>query len=341
MSKVMRTWIYSSAKGGLHKNLTLSATATHLRPQSPPGLLKNELLVRVRAAGLNPIDYRLPEQSYAMARAMIAVPASPATDFAGEVIGLGSTIEFPVKIGDSVFGRLEPGSFGALGEYVVAKSSGCALVPRGVSLEHASGIGSVGLTAFASIVLISLFRILINGGSGGTGTFGIQIAKLLGCYVTTSCSARNIDLCKSLGADEVIDYNQGDLVATLKAKGQVFDLVVDNIGSSPEDLYSACGDFLVPSGQFVQVGASMLVADIKLMALRMMLLSSLDGGPRKFSLVRVKNNHKDLALLSEWIAAGKIKVVVDEVFEFDDAPRAFEKLRTGRARGKIIVKGAM
>ena len=92
--------------------------------------------------------------------------------------------------------------------------------------------------------------------------------------MTTSCSARNIVLCKSLGADEVIDYNQGDLVATLKAKGQIFDLVVDNIGSSPKDLYSACGDFLVPSGQFVQVGASMLVADIKLMASRMMLLSS-------------------------------------------------------------------
>ncbi|KAL1878287.1 hypothetical protein Daus18300_002205 [Diaporthe australafricana] len=348
-AKTMRAWLYTNATGGLHKNLALSATAAHPRPQSPPTLSKDELLVRVRAAGLNPIDYKIPELPYSMLRAMISVPASPAMDFAGTVVAHGSAIEFPVKAGDSVFGRLDPGRFGALGEYVVAKSSGCAGLPSGVSVEHASGVGSTGLAAFASIVHnvpkdLSPgevpFRVFINGGSGGTGTFGIQIAKLLGCHVTTSCSARNVELCKSLGADEVLDYTKGGLVDTLKAKGQVFNLVVDNIGSSPQDLYSACGEFLVPSGQFVQVGAGMSMADIKLMTSRMMLPSFLGGGSRKFSLAVAQSKHEDLKRLGEWIADGKIKVVVDEVFEFEDAAKGYEKLRNGRAKGKIIVKGA-
>ena len=350
-AKVMRAWVYTSATGGLHKNLTLSATAAHPRPPSPraPNLLKDELLIRVRASSLNSIDYKIPELPYGLSRAMISTPASPAMDFAGTVVDHGSAIEFPVKIGDAVFGRLDPGRFGALGEYVVAKSSGCAPLPSGVSPEEASGIGSVGLAAFASIVPYvpstglspsgSPFRVFINGGSGGTGTFGIQIAKLLGCHVTTSCSTPNIGLCESIGADEVLDYTQGDLVGGLKAKGEVFDLVVDNIGS-PKDLYSACGSFVVPDGQFVQVGMGISMADMGLITSRMMLPSFLGGGNRKFTLAVAKSTHKDLARLGEWIAAGKIKVVVDEVFEFEDAPKAYEKLRKGRAKGKIIVKGA-
>lgn len=350
----MRAWLYSSATGGLHKNLTLSSTAAHPRPQSPPSLSKDELLVRVRAAGLNPIDYRIPELPFSMSRAMISVPASPAMDFAGTVVAHGAGVEFPVKAGDSVFGRLDPGRFGALGEFVVAKSSGCAGLPAGVSPEHASAVGSVGMAAFASIVPYvpenlsasspsggggAPFRVFINGGSGGTGTIGIQIAKLLGCHVTTSCSSRNVELCRSIGADEVLDYTKGDLVAALKAKGQVFDLVVDNVGS-PSDLYSTCGEFVVPDGQFVQVGMGMSMADMRSMTSRMLLPAFLGGGSRKFSLAVAKNKHEDLARLGEWIAAGKVKVVVDEVFEFEDAPKAYEKLRTGRARGKIIVKGA-
>jgi NADPH:quinone reductase-like Zn-dependent oxidoreductase len=348
--KVMRAWLYSSASGGLHKNLILSATAAHPR-SIPTNLLKDELLIRVRVAGLNSIDYKIPELPYSLSRAMISVPASPAMDFAGTVVGHGSAIEFPVQIGDPVFGRLDPGRFGALGEYIVAKSSGSAPLPGGVSPEDASGIGSVGLAAFASIVPYvpspttglspaqAPFHAFINGGSGGTGTFGIQIAKLLGCHVTTSCSTTNIDLCKSIGADEVLDYTQGDLVSMLKAKGKVFDLVVDNVGS-PKDLYSACGDFIVPGGQFVQVGMGLSMADMKLITSRMMLPAFLGGGARKFTLAVAKSTHEDLARLGEWIAAGKIKVVIDQIFEFEDAPKAYEKLRKGRAKGKIIVKGA-
>ncbi|KAI4601817.1 hypothetical protein KJ359_010681 [Pestalotiopsis sp. 9143b] len=343
-SKVMRAWQYSNAAGGLHKSLSLSSTAAHPRSSTPTQLAKDELLVRVRAAGLNPIDYKLAELPYGMSRAMISTPASPAMDFAGSVVAHGAATEFSVKAGDSVFGRLDPGQFGALGEYVVAKSSGCASLPSTVSFEHASGVGSAGQVAYRSVAYNvpdqhNGFRVFINGGSGGTGTFAIQIAKLLGCRVTASCSTANADLCRSLGADEVLDYTQGSLVERLKAKGQAFDLVVDFVGQ-PWDLYKAADQFLVPTGKFVQVGADMTMGSMQNLTSRMMLPSFLGGGSRKFVLESVKNSHKDLAQLGKWLGSGKIKVAVDEVFEWENAPKAYEKLRTGRAKGKIIVKGA-
>lgn len=350
-TKVMRAWQYTSAAGGLHKSLTLSSTAAHPRPTTPPKLAKDELLVRVRAAALNPIDYKLAELPYGMSRAMISVPASPAMDFAGSVVAHGAETAFPVKAGDSVFGRLDPGQFGALGEFVVAKSSGCAALPSTVSFEHASGVGSAGQVAYRSVVYNvpepsqeasaanAKFRIFINGGSGGTGTFAIQIAKLLGCQVTTSCSSANVELCKSLGADEVIDYTRGSIVDTLKAKGQVFDLVIDFVGL-PYDLYKTSNDFLVPAGKYVQVGAGMSLSDMGNLTSRMMLPAVLGGGSRKFVLEAVKNNHAELSRLGQWIESGKVKVIVDEVFAYEEAPKAYEKLRTGRAKGKIIVQGA-
>ncbi|ETS80701.1 hypothetical protein PFICI_08230 [Pestalotiopsis fici W106-1] len=350
-TKAMRAWQYTSAAGGLHKSLTLSSTAAHPRPTTPPKLAKDELLVRVRAAGLNPIDYKLAELPYGMSRAMISVPASPAMDFAGSVVAHGAETEFPVKTGDSVFGRLDPSQFGALGEFVVAKSPGCATLPSTVSFEHASGVGSAGQVAYRSVVYNvpepsrersaanANFRIFINGGSGGTGTFAIQIAKLLGCQVTASCSTGNVDLCQSLGADEVIDYTQGSIVDCLKAKGQVFDLVIDFVGL-PYNLYKASDHFLVPNGKYVQVGADMTLSSMGNLTSRMVLPSFLGGGSRKFALEAVKNSHRDLSRLGEWIESGKIKVVVDQIFAYEDAPKAYEKLRTGHAKGKIIVKGA-
>lgn len=356
--KAMRAWLYSSttaSPGGLSKNLSLSSTAAHPRPTNPPQLLKNELLIRVRAASLNPIDYKLPELPYGMSRAMIATPASPATDFAGIVTAIGPHVadikSNPIAVGDPVFGRLDPSRFGSLGEYIVAQSAGCVRMPDGVSFEDASGIGSAAQAAFSSIVpnvpqpleensaANKGFRIFINGGSGGTGTFGIQIARLLGCHVTVSCSSRNVELCKRLGADEVIDYTKGDLIADLKAQGLTYSLIVDNIGS-PADLYKAADDFLLPTGKFVQVGSSMTLAGMGSLTSRMMKPSFLGGGSRKYELLVVKNNRETLARIGAWLAAGTIQVVKEEVYAFEDAPAAFEKLREGRTRGKIIVRSS-
>ncbi|RYP16396.1 hypothetical protein DL765_005176 [Monosporascus sp. GIB2] len=360
-AKVMRAWLYSNAATGLHKNLTLSTAAAH--PRQISKLAADELLIHVRATGLNPADYKIPELPYGMSRLMVSVPASPGFDFAGTVTALGGGVKV-AAVGDSVFGRLDPTRFGSLGEYIVARSSGCARMPQGLSFEDASAIGSAGLASYNSIAPYvpdtastkkdGGFRVFINGGSGGTGTFGIQIAKLLGCHVTTSCSARNLELCKALGADEVIDYTQGNLVETLKAKGPVFSLAVDNVGL-PADLYTAADHFLLPKGTFVQVGADVSMAgnpeslqnrlltfdlEVRLMTSRMLRPSILGGGSRTFKFLAFANKTEDLARIAGWIADGKMKVALDEVFDFENAPAAYEKLRQGHARGKIVVRGA-
>ncbi|RYP16760.1 hypothetical protein DL765_004937 [Monosporascus sp. GIB2] len=333
----MRAWLYSSVQNGLENSLSLSDAAPQPPfPTSPNA--KDEVLVKVHYAALNPADYKLPELGLA-ARAMIPVPASPGLDFAGTVVG--SRIEGYAP-GDRVFGRMDPGRFGALGEYVVARRSGLARVPEGVGLDEAAAIGTAGITAYQSIAPNARpgDRIFVNGGSGGTGTFGIQIAKALGCSVVASCSTANADLCRSLGADEVIDYKTQDVCEVLRARardGDKFALVVDNVGS-PHNLYKAADDFLAPGGKFVQIAGGFKLSDMGTITSRALLPSFLGGGRHKYQFLLAKNKHEDFVRIAEWMAEGKVKAVVDETFAYKDAPEAYRKLKAGHARGKILVK---
>ncbi|KAK6854071.1 hypothetical protein PG995_010883 [Apiospora arundinis] len=347
-SKVMRAWQYSSATGGLHKALALNTAAAHPRPTSPPKLAKNELLVRVRASSLQHMDHILAELPYGMSRLVVPPPASPGMDFAGHVVarGAGNLASKTMAVGDAVLGRLAPTRFGSLGEIVVAKANSCAPIPAGLAMVDASAIPSCGLTAYQCIVpyipeageASGKFRIFIHGGSGGCGTFGIQIAKILGCHVTTSCSTRNVDLCKSLGADEVIDYTKGNLLESLKGSEGGFSLIVDNVGT-PANLYKESGNFLLPQGTFVQVGADVSMQGTLSLTSRMLRPSLLGGGSRAFKFMMVQDDAAALARIAEWTAARKMKSVF-EVFEFADAPKAIERLQQRPSHGKVVVKGA-
>lgn len=179
-------------------------------------------------------------------------------------------------------------------------------------------------------------KVFINGGSGGTGTFGIQIAKILGCHVTVSCSSGKADLCRSLGADELIDYNSTDVSEALKAKGQAFTLVVDNVGS-PATLYKAANDFLQPTGRFVQVAAGFDAHSVKTITPRLLWPGFLGGGKRKYELFVMRPNREDLKQLGTWVADKKVRVVIGEPYAFGDVPKAFEKLKTGRTTGKLVI----
>ncbi|RYP81388.1 hypothetical protein DL769_002005 [Monosporascus sp. CRB-8-3] len=335
--KSMRAWLYSTVRNGLENSLTLSDAAPQPPfPTSPNA--KDEVLVKVHYAALNPADHKLAEMGLA-ARAVIPVPASPAMDFAGTVVESRIGGYAP---GNRVFGRLDPGRFGALGEYVVAQRAGLAMVPEGVGLDQASATGTAGLTAYQCIAPNAKpgDRVFVNGGSGGTGTFGIQIAKALGCSVVASCSAANADLCKSLGADEVIDYKTQDVCEVLRARardGDKFALVVDNVGS-PRNLYKAADDFISPGGKFVQVGGGFTLGDMRMVASRALLPSFLGGGRHKFQYLLTKNKQEDSVRIAEWMKEGKVKAVIDETFAYKDVPEAYRKLKTGHARGKIVVK---
>lgn len=157
--------------------------------------------------------------------------------------------------------------------------------------------------------------------------------------MTASCSARNVELCKSLGASTVLDYTSTNISDALRARGQVFRLVLDTVGSSPADLYKAADGYMLPDGIFVQIGAPMSVSGMRGTASRALLPSILGGGKRTWKFVAVADKHEDLAQLAEWMHEGKIRAIVEgDIIPFEEAPKVFEKLKTGRTRGNLVVK---
>lgn len=348
--KSMRAWIYDSASAGLEKSLRLHDAAA---PPPPTSLSPKAVLVQVLYMSVNPADYKVAELGL-LSRPIVAPPASPGMDFSGRVVRAGADAAAAYEPGRLVFGRVFATKFGALGGLVVVKDGeGLAPAPEGLGedgMARLAAVGTCGLTALQSIQPYlggpagggkEEEEVFINGGSGGLGTFGIQVAKALGCRVTASCSGANAELCRSLGADEVIDYKTQDVGAVLKAKGKVFRLVVDNVGYTPggqEDLYTAANAFLQDDGYFVQVGGGASKAMLAAVAKRALVPGFLGGGKRRFRLIATAQSHEGLARIGEWMRTGDVRAVIDEVFTFEDAPKAYEKLKTGRAKGKIVVK---
>ncbi|KAI9925234.1 hypothetical protein MW887_006155 [Aspergillus wentii] len=325
----MKAWLYSSTTGGLETNLTMTSSA-----RTPGPLQQNQLLIQVISASLNPADYKLPELMGIAAKAIIGLPASPGMDFCGRVVTTGSGVT-EYTPGAVVYGSLAGAvQFGSLGEYIVANVDKVAALPEGVEVDHAATVGVTGQTAYQSLAgyVVPGDKVFINGGSGGCGIYGIQIAKAMGCYVTTTCSGRNVALCKELGADEVIDYTAQDVVGVLKGGGRVYSHVVDNVGV-PENLYRECDSFLMPGKVFVQIGVVSLGTAVE----RFVRPGFLGGGKRKYDYVVCKNEREHLVKIGEWIREGKIKVVVDSAWAFEDAVKGYEKVRSGRARGKVVV----
>ncbi|MCJ1278803.1 hypothetical protein MMC21_006621 [Puttea exsequens] len=349
----MRAWQYprTSPGGGLESHLTLNHAAP--LPPNAQHLGPTDILVKVAAAALNPADYKVPELPI-IGRLVVGVPASPGMDFVGEVVAAGSRLkkdggqgkgdeqEEEMLEGQMVFGRLDgPSKFGTLGEYIVVSRKGCVRVPDGVMANDAACIATAALTAYQSLApyVRPGARVFVNGGSGGTGVFAVQIAKVLGCTVVVTCSGANEELCRALGADETVDYTKGGVVRVLEGMRR-FDHVVDNVGA-PKELYWECHRFMTEKAQFVQVGGEVSWGALGEMVQRFLWPGFLGGGKRPFRFLGLKTEAGELKILVEWVKEGKLKVVIDEVFEWDnDGPiKAFQKLKTGRARGKIVVEG--
>ena len=331
----MRAWQYHATTGGLEKNLVLETDLPS--PELAPNLADSDVVVQVLSVGLNPVDYKLPEMGMVV-RLMVPVPATPGLDFCGRIVKIGRTVD-ALAVGETVFGRIHPTSKGTLTEFLVTKSAYCVPLPAGLSADDGAAMGTTGCTAYDSIApnVKPGDKVFINGGSGGTGTQGIQIAKALGCHVTVSCSTGKMALCKELGADEVIDYTKTNVTEKLKEAGQVFTLVIDNVGNSPEDLYQASSDYMLPAGKYVQIGATPDLKSLKNVASRALLPSFLGGGSRRFEVFSTVTTRETLTKLGELMREGKLKPVIEETFEFEQVPAAFEKLKLGRTTGKIIV----
>jgi NADPH:quinone reductase-like Zn-dependent oxidoreductase len=293
----------------------------------------DQLLVKVHAAALNPVDWHYMRGSPYIMRLMSGLgsphDARVGVDFAGTVEAVGKNVT-RFKPGDEVFG----GADGAVAEYVVVRESrGVALKPANVTFEQAGSVAIAALTALQGLRdhggLKPGHKVLINGASGGVGTFAVQIAKHLGAEVTGVCSTRNVELVRSLGADHVIDYTQQDFAAG----AQRYDLILDNVANrSLSDLRSA----LKPTGAIVIVGGAKgdwigpFLPPLK----AAMLQPFVD---HKMGTFMAKLTKDDMQLLGELMEAGKVTPVVDRRYALDEAAKAMAYLEAGRARGKVVV----
>ncbi|KAL1613126.1 hypothetical protein SLS60_001358 [Paraconiothyrium brasiliense] len=356
LPSTMHAWQWTTCKTTLESALTLNPTAP--LPSRP--LRPGESLIRVHAASVNPIDYKLPELPI-VGRLAIPKPATPGLDFAGVVAEPGP--KSALKVGQRVFGKLEPKQqYGTLGEYVIGSAAGTVPLPDGVSFEQGATLGICGVVTYQGLVknVKRGDRVLVNGGSGGTGTFAVQIAKALGCEVVTTCSGElrfqsqiwgsrgahtnrcvgaNVQLCKDLGADEVIDYRTQSVVSALEKGEKKLDFVLDNVGE-PKALYWKAPSFTKPGARYVQIGSQVSLGFVFDLACRLALPTWLGGGKTPFSFASASTNFNDYQGLADLVVNGQVKPVIDEIYTFENAPKAYEKLRTGRTRGKIVVRVA-
>lgn len=289
---------------------------------------------------LNPVDYKIPELGL-ISKAVVSTPAAPGLDFCGKVVASHPAND-TYTMGQMVFGRLEKmAKNGTLAEYVVASEGGIAPLPAvGVEIDDAAAVGTAALTAYQAVVPflkgMESPAVFINGGSGGVGTWAIQFAKLMGAEVSVSCSGASKELATGLGAEHVLDYTQMDIVEGLRSVGPVYDLFIDAVGV-PASLYKESEHFLKPTGRFAQVALAANAASSMQMMDRMFRPTWMGGGKRLYSFIGVKCRQDNLIQIGKWMSEGKVKAVIDEVFEYEDAPNAVAKLKSGHAKGKIVV----
>lgn len=293
----------------------------------------DQVLIKVAAASVNPLDYHFMRGSPYILRLLLGVgtPDEPrlGRDFAGTVVAAGDSVtEF--EVGDRVFG----GTDGAFADYTVRRSTGSiARIPDGVSFEQAAGIPIAGVTAIQALQehgqLQPGQRVLINGASGGVGTYAVQIAKSMGAHVSGVCSGRNIELVKSLGADQVFNYKEESYLDS----GQTWDLIVDMVGNN-SPLQNR--DVLTPNGKLVIVGGDKgnwiapFITPIKAGVSNLFV----DQELKSFTAYM---RQEELAAVAEMIASGEIRTVIDRHYPLADTADAMRHSESRRASGKIIV----
>ncbi|MCB0062221.1 MAG: NAD(P)-dependent alcohol dehydrogenase [Caldilineaceae bacterium] len=304
-----------------------SPDVLQLQEVAKPLPTDNQVLVKIVAAGANPLDWHRMRADPFIVRLNdgFTKPKDPrlGADIAGRVEAVGPAVT-TLQPGDEVFGEIGAGGFA---EYVCVKESAVVKKPAALSFEDAAAVPVAGLTALQGLrdqgKLQAGHKVLINGASGGVGTYAVQMAKALGAEVTGVCSTRNLALVREIGADHVIDYTQSDFTRT----GQRYDLILDAVGNrSVADLRRA----LTPQGIGAVAGFTSLPG-----ILQVALLGSWGG--QSVSSFLAKPNQTDLQTLAELLASGKIRSVIDCRYPLAETAAAIRYLETGRARGKVII----
>ena len=289
----------------------------------------NQVLVKVHAASVNALDWRRFTMTPILVRLMggLLKPknTSLGVDLAGRVEAVGVTVK-QFQPGDEVFG-VAPGTFA---EYVCAGETKLALKPANVSFEAAAAVPIAAFTALQGLrdrgQVQPGQKVLINGASGGVGTFAVQIAKSFGAEVTAVCSTRNLDMARSIGADHVVDYTEEDFTRN----GQRYDLIIAANGYHPILDYRRA---LSPGGIYVVLGGSMA------QVFQGLLLGPLASrvGSKKMGFLLARSNQKDLVFMRELLDAGKVIPVIDGRYPLSEVAEAMRYLTEEHAKGKVVI----
>lgn len=293
-----------------------------------PAPAAGQVLVKVGAAGVNPFDAKI-RRGYLHWFYPVTFPFIPGADFAGEVVALGEGVT-SLAVGDKVWGLTRPGFPGSYAEYVALHAGAIVKMPSGLDVAAAASVPMGALTAWIALVkMITLKpgdRILIHAGAGGVGGYAIQIAKHFGATVTTTCSTANIDYCKSLGADVVVDYTAQDFAEVVKDQ----DYALDQLG----------GEVSLKTYESMRRGGEILLVERghKLeMENRERLTAEHGVNLRE---VAFENDTAALAAIGEAVAAGWLKPTLTETLTLADAVLAHERIQTKRTRGKMVLRVA-
>lgn len=317
----------------------------HLTEVQQPIAKENEVLVQIHAAGVNLLDSMIKKGEFKLFLPY-KTPLINGHDMAGTVIKVGSAIT-KFKVGDEVYSRVGDYRIGTFAEYIAVNEADLAIKPKNLSMEEAASIPLVGLTSWQALVEIANLqkgqKVFIQAGSGGVGTFAIQLAKHLGAFVATTTSTTNIDLVKNLGADLVIDYKKEDFETKLKD----YDLVLHSnrdpkildkslrILKSGGQLISLVGP---PTPEFAtEIGLPWYLKLVtKLLSSSTKKKASKLNTTFKFLFMRAEGNQ--LGEITKLIEAGIIKPVIDKVFPFEQTNDALAYVESGRTKGKVVIQ---
>ena len=307
-----------------------------LRDIEKPAPADNEVLVRVRAASVNPADGHLIRGAWPMRPISgLRKPKNTrfGTDFSGVVEAVGKNVT-NFKPGDEVFGAKN----GAVADYICVKADRAIVIkPANITFEQAGSVGIAGVTALQGLRdkghIQAGQKVLINGASGGVGTFAVQIAKVFGAEVIGVCSTRNVDLVKSIGADRVIDYTKEDFTKT----DQRYDMLYDLVGNHS---FSERRQILTPNGICVLAGvggAGLHPGMLGRVGRNFWNAFLSNFTPQKFVFYIAKLTKDDLNVLRELMQSGKVSPVIDRTYKLDDTQAAVRYLEEGHARGKVVI----
>jgi NADPH:quinone reductase-like Zn-dependent oxidoreductase len=284
---------------------------------------KNDVLIRVAAAAVNPVDWKVREGRLKIITGK-RFPMIMGVELSGRVVSVGAEVK-DLQPGDRVFAGLSHRG-GAYAELVAVDRKKVSKIPDELPFAEASTLAVAGVTPLQAFTLHYHLQpgdeVLINGGSGGLGTYAIQIAKVFGARVTAVCSERNIELVKSLGADEVIDYNRENF----RERKNSYDIIIDAASNASFSDARAC----------LKRGGMLIKLNLSIGSLMVSLWSKLFMS-RKMKMILLKNRPTDIQWMIDHITKGKIRVVIDRTYALSEAAKAHEYSETGRARGKIVL----